>query len=115
MTLTESQKQALRQKIVEANPEIRTGGPIKLTWNDGQVEERVPFRPIRVADAILAVQAYFKNAGATDLPDGPDKQHSLYLYDVAILQLLGFWNLLRDSLDDQSEETLAFLHSLLLP
>lgn len=94
--------EAVRAKIVEAN--------LNGDWREstcgrcGTCSSKFNVRPIRLTDVLLASQA----------ADGTGINQFGWFFmlledDVECPQ----WNLRRDSLDDQSEETISFLHQVL--
>lgn len=91
--------QHVRQKCVEANPQI-----LKGEWDAGigsQPECWIP-RDIRLADVLLALQTHLTSSTVMSVCG-----RICFGDDVS-------WNMRKDSLDDQSEETISFLHSLLV-
>ena len=93
-TLSPQEKlEALKKRIIEANPEIDKPTFIKeLQGEFGGLGFHG--RPIRLSDVLIAAKA---------LPD----------YGHHLAEIVSFWHLPHDSLDDQSEETISFLHALL--
>ncbi len=110
---TQEQLKAIRQKCVEANREIvaphwskpHEGVPLFQSFDadDGKL-----YRPIHLADVLLAANhiklwLWVTEQGRFNLhPQGGE------------IATGPAWNLRADSLDQQSPETIAFLHSLLL-
>jgi hypothetical protein len=86
--------EAVRQKCVEANPEIARG-----EW-DHDIDRWIA-RDIRLADVL---QAYEQ-----DFP----KDYSWHSEDDVLARIVTHYDLRSDSLDAQSPETIDFLHSLL--
>lgn len=143
MTLSQSQYSELKNKIVEAVPEIMelkfgceavfipdNGGASAnaiIAWiqDDNFVTDNVLVdsgeytlhkiigRPIRLADVLRALQEapYEKDYPFIELNPtyyGKDEMRISYKRDGACL-----WDLSKDSLDDQSDETKQFLYDLL--
>lgn len=102
--MTDAEKiEAIRAKCVEAGvPDPYRVGQI----TDGFCTAKI-WRPIRLADVLLALQSKFdENEYIRKFRPflGP-------IDDERFVDRL--WNLRRDSLDDQSTKCLSFLHSLL--
>lgn len=109
-----AQLEQLRRKIAEANSGIcqdehLTHGDLcrhcfRDVMHKGAPERCI--RPIRLADVLLALPG----------PTGIDADGHFLVYDQNGWHLPGKvvgWDLRADSLDAQSPETIAFLHSLL--
>lgn len=134
--------ETIRQACIKANPEIvelkfgcevetLNWGKVTITQNgDDYVEYILPDgtrgdedtqiyfekeiqnilgRPIRLADVLLAMEGKISN-DSLSLHSGGYRDF-LWYQDEKIQ--INFWNLLKDSLSDQSEETINFLYQLL--
>lgn len=142
MTLTKQQQiEAIRAACVAANPEIvelkfgcaflwkeklndkeeyaalfenwksRTDDTIRCLMTLGQqgiVEKshivKILGRPIHLADILLAMWI-----------GEFDSEAALKIEQEKVHQLVVMWNLRKDSLEDQSPETISFIHHLLTP
>lgn len=97
----------IRQKCVEANPEIEI-------WEEG---DNVPdVRPIRLADVLLAIGKIDRLN--VDVPQVVFVSARGYFSMLTVQHTIDVnygkqWNLQKDSLEEQDEETLAFLADLL--
>jgi hypothetical protein len=96
---------AVRAKIVEANPEIVAGKARMILGYGRNLQPEVSVaRPIRLADVLIAL-----DTKSDEVYVGMDMQG---WFSIA-WRRQAQWNLRRDSLDDQSPETMYFLFSLL--
>jgi len=106
---------AIRAVCIKANPAIQIGEPLKLLWNTGEV--RTPFSPIRLADVLLAIRKFVPG----DFVEFGLAGEKIHRWRYACYQLAGagrtpdecLWNLRADSLDEQDDTCINFLHSLL--
>ncbi|MEK7140730.1 MAG: hypothetical protein AAB815_03015 [Patescibacteria group bacterium] len=107
----EQKLQFIKEKTIEANPEIVINKHAQLIHQDHSVEYFEQTRPIRLADILLVIsKKHF-----------PKAEH-IFLKEIAEIELNEFWekikdvirrwDLLHDSLSEQSEETIDFLCSL---
>lgn len=114
---TQDQIQLIREKCIEANPEIATK---RLVGDKYEVtEEFVSCRPIRLADILLAI-----NKNPEDYSIGTDGRfmkmtwfpnggfNMEWVKESNGVLAIG-WNLLKDDLSLQSPETIQFLYQLL--
>lgn len=97
----------IRAKCVEANPEILERSFSAQAIESGYIVS-VEDDTIRLADVLLALIAA---VDAKHHPHDPEKRDAEYAQGT--LRICGKWNLRRDSLDDQTDECITFLHSLL--
>lgn len=91
---------AIKQRCIEANPELEVYVGV---YHDGPKKGqamRVPARPIRLADVLLALRFHKVRV---DL-----RGHSTMEAGVVY-----YWNLRADDLSAQSDETIDYVHSLL--
>lgn len=104
----------IRAKCIEVNPAIEKQGgwvvvPAKLSQEEAEAQVYIP-RPIRLADVLLAIRE--KNHSCQiPLEASPLLWYEAGTGAVALPSFV--WNIRKDSLEDQSEETLAFISSIL--
>jgi len=103
--MRQEQLAAIRQKCIEANPTIKDDTLCTP-------ECRVHRRPIRLADILLAAARNSVLEGWQYMVDVCGDFYALP--DGNNPQLKAHWNLRADNLEDQSDETIAFIHSLLV-
>jgi len=105
----------IRQKCIEANPEILE--TLSLSENAEIIHTRTISRPIRLADVLLAIRekdvvisAFQSDEGACfgKVVDGNTNYDDRFEVDWS----LAFWNLRKDDLNEQSQETISFIASL---
>ena len=105
--------QKLKQKIIEANPELKV--PMvnmtidqleEIAGDVGYFETKqyIKERPIRLADVLLAISLTW---------DNDEQIKEQYIKKGKMYELLDLWNLKDDSLDNQSQETKQFLIDIL--
>lgn len=107
--------EAIRKACVAANPEIIVEGresgitPCACWWHKNYPPDGNKYRPIRLADVLLALHEAprTKNVGITTLVG------SMVLESFTKDDLRKEWNLYKDSLEEQSKETVAFIYDLL--
>jgi hypothetical protein len=96
----------IRQKCIEANPEIRDDAGCFIhcrmlqggqEWGDSCM---CKVRTVRLADVVNFLRT-IKGSGNANR------------YAAWALELIGIWNLRKDDLNEQSEETINFLSELL--
>lgn len=110
-----TQLEAVRAACIKANPSILckdcegVGYYVIPTMPDGEPEQQqcnCQEREIRLADVLLAVKGSEVYSALFPL-DG-------YLWsEMDSGKTVKFWNLRTDDLEQQSDETIAFIHSLL--
>lgn len=90
---------AIRAKCIEAHPEIdhiQEAAP-------GRSEALIDGRPIRLADVLLAWETKYEELPDQTIGRGMEQLWSIYCK----------WSLRADDLDQQSDETISFIHDLL--
>lgn len=106
----------IRKAVIAANPEIRNWSdcfvhnPLLQGGADGD-SCQCKIRPIRLADVMLAIQhqRVLENGGKI-----PTSASKIFETTGKINELIWLrWNLRKDSLEEQSEECLQFLGTLL--
>lgn len=104
--------EAIRKACAKANPEIIVEGcesgisPCACWWHKNYPPDGNKFRPIRLADVLLAIDDKSSRERYTvDCLGGFKK--------VGTKWIICNWNLRKDSLEEQSEETVAFIYDLL--
>lgn len=101
--MREQHIEVVRKACVAANPEIVESHQGE---EDGEIVWIEIFRPIRLADVLLAMGRKWRINGSGYFDDGTGK-------------VLGtpdpYWNLCANDLTQQSDETLKFLADLLTP
>src|SRR5438477_550719 len=110
---------AICQKCVEANSDLVREHERIIKKERRHVKMT---RPIRLADVIIAVDRFgkFNHPKRVSLQEGQVtkewKDFAGKALDnvITILTLITSWNKWRDSIDDQSLETIAFLYRLLI-
>jgi hypothetical protein len=102
---------AIRKACIAAIPEIETTEPIPCP--DGMpgcaaYHSRRVARPIRLADVLLAMiaSAHYPRLGTSG--------SALVFFAEDNGTVLAIWNLFKDDLTAQSDETIAFIHSLIV-
>lgn len=105
---TQQQIDFIRQKCIEANPEINSGQFLQ-EWSIEEINTNprvAVVRPIRLADVLLAI--------------GKKTTHDFgyYCCDNGVIAQTGSgakanWNLRKDDLTEQSDECIIFLADLL--
>lgn len=109
--------EAVRAKIVEVVPDIREVfdrcmqcgyGYEFCKKTDRCRNPDYRDRPIHLADVLLAL---IESVDVKHHPHSPKTRDREYTSGT--LRICGKWNLRQDSLDQQSDETVTFLHSLL--
>lgn len=105
----EEQLAAIKEKVIAANPEqlefVSLGGL------------KVLAREIRLADVLLAAETSIKGCQLAIETDGRFIDIADKTYDTPNKEFQNTgvkWNLRADDLDQQSDECVAFLHSLLV-
>lgn len=102
--------QQIREKIVAAVPEIKTRA-LKINLPEIQLEQK---DTIRLSDVLVAMGK--KRAGIYVSYCGEFMEAQIqngYTNYIPVKEAGIFWNLRKDSLDDQSPETIQFIHSIL--
>lgn len=98
--------EAVRQACIKANPEIFVEGcesgitPCDCHWHKNYPPNGNKYRPIRLADVLLAMDT---------------KLETPFFETVNAWETFLFirWDLSKDSLNEQSAETISFLYELL--
>lgn len=108
MSTDSQQLERVNAWIISMVPEIVAGDPITLQWNNGEVEERTPMRPIRLADVLraLGMAGVHTKYGDWELKGTVDGYGCFYSEDG---KPLGNWDLAHDDLSQQSESVISFL------
>lgn len=124
MTPREQQEKEIREACIKAQPNIVVNANAQLIKFDHSVEYFTEYRPIRLADVLLAIHdvepdkrpSYFSAGcdGAFYSVDYtyPDNEHCKVVHTGLGNVGVG-WLLNKDSLTDQTDQTITFLHSLL--
>lgn len=81
----------------------------ELFWDD-MVDVEILGRPIRLADILLATEQKWVTFYSASLSSFGKKTKS---EGAVLYQIIQKWNLRKDSLEDQSDECVAFISSLL--
>lgn len=87
---------------------MSAGGFMTLNFGpilEGKITE-ILGRPIRLADVLLAIEHQINNISL----NGPIFDRAA---EIPMADILNRWNLRKDSLEDQSEETIEFLYPIL--
>lgn len=120
--MREKQIEAIRQKCIEANPEIETqrcgncgyemdGGYCRELDSEGEGQPHCPgpseLRPIRLADVLLAIK---NKSILVDITGNFWEWRSM---NEAPRSFAATWNLRKDDLTEQSDECITFLAELL--
>lgn len=105
--------QAIREAVIRANPEA---GELKhYECGSCGADDELHYRPIRLADVLLAINLAISNSPARDdEDDDSNAEHQTWLQE-SVLRLLDLWNLRADNLTQQSPACIDFLYSLLTP
>lgn len=108
--------ESIRGACIEANPEIEKQKCVMCGYVDcDRSTTGCPAyigRPIRLADILIALETYSILGGWQFMVDVCGDFYALP--DGNNPQIKSRWNLRKDNLEDQSEECLAFLASLLV-
>lgn len=105
------QREAIREACIAAGARLTSHGCTQH-WpqcNNGDCNlcKTTTFRDIRLADVLLAIQENHKNKGDILIT-------SVGIFGSIERGNLGhLWNLLNDSLDSQSDETISFLFNII--
>jgi hypothetical protein len=122
----------IREKCIEANPDIEnpelrkgflclvsdkrtsTGERYITSYDvaihDDSLEPLQAFRPIRLADVLLAIPNQYGQKLSTGYISGDRINVSL---EADTLDVVAYWNLRKDDLTEQSDECINFLYELL--
>lgn len=100
---------AVREAVIKTNPE-KFVVPANCLFHAGQKEQMCICERVGLADVLLALIENYETP-QIGLGTGSDGQCLWTFFDKDKAEIL--WNLRKDSLDDQSPETITFLHSLL--
>lgn len=128
----------LREVIIKANPEIvelKMGCKIRKSrfWTDDVIfvgkdgngkhnvwkrgyldvktvsaEDKIIGRPITLADVLMAIEKF-----GVKLEKSYTAEQQVMFQSNNLYKLVKLWNLKKNSLDNQSKETIDFLHNLL--
>lgn len=102
----------IKQKCIEANPEIVINENAQLIKFDHSVEYFVQTRPITLADVLMAIDKKIINErGVRHTQYMINTQGQLAEYGI-LGKILMSWNL-KEPLENQSEDTINFLYELL--
>lgn len=105
---------AIRQKCIEANPNITKEGVAVTFTGNVATDAKLVSRPIRLADVLLAIEAEHKFNSNPEPAIAAKIDLVTNVYRQGVLLHERYWNLRADDLEQQSDETIAFLHSLLV-
>lgn len=107
--------EAIRKACVKANPDIIVEGcesgitPCACWWHKNYPPDGNKYRPIRLADVLNAIMhtEYVVSIASNERFEVLDRAKNEWK------QVFITWYLTRDSLEEQSEETVAFIYDLL--
>ena len=103
--------QEVKQKIIEANPEIEVRNTsVKIPEPfSGLINYRDT--TIRLADVLLAIRKHYTITFSVNALG--EFEQRMFINNAWIIKSVSNWNLSKDSLDEQSEETISFLWEIL--
>lgn len=110
--MLKEKKEALRLKIIEANPRIIINKNAQLIKFDHSVEYFEQTRPIELADVLIALKSGCKEKYSEDF-NGDTIYEGQIEYERKALGLIRQWDLTKPY-SEQSDETLLFLYNLLV-
>ena len=112
----------IRQKCIEANPEIESAKrKLVRAYDDEHLDsERIYYqnvkvsRPIRLVDVLLAIDKFHGNMFVDEVGCFVKPKRKEFTYNYVIKNDRNIkWNLHQDDLSKQSEETIKFIAELL--